>query len=208
MSRPFRYRAFLNVPYDKQFEDLYLAFIAGLSAFGLNPRATLEIPGGARRLDRIFHLITNCRYSFHDLSRVELDPEPPPTPRFNMPFELGLVLGWLKAKRKPSDTWFVFESVERRLQKSLSDLSGTEVYVHDGTPEGVFRDLGNALVRSKRQPTVQQMKAIYEHLRTASPLFLKRAGARSLFEARVFQQLVVLARSYTRLTIRAVAVVE
>lgn len=34
--------AFLNIPYDKQFENLYLAYITGLTAFGSVPRATLE----------------------------------------------------------------------------------------------------------------------------------------------------------------------
>src|ERR1043165_2875514 len=91
--------AFINVPYDDRFQDLYLAFIAGLTAFGLDPRATLEVPGGDRRLDRIFELITSCRYSFHDLSRVQLDRKHPRTPRFNMPFELGLALGWLHTTR-------------------------------------------------------------------------------------------------------------
>jgi hypothetical protein len=81
--------AFLNVPYDAAFADLYLAYIAGVSAFGLTPRATLEVPGGERRLDRIFRLVQTCRYSFHGLSRVELDLRRPPIPRFNMPFELG-----------------------------------------------------------------------------------------------------------------------
>jgi hypothetical protein len=81
--------AFLNVPYDKKYEGLYLAFIAGLCGFGLTPRATLEIPGSERRLNRILSLIRGCRYSFHDLSRVELDRSSPSTPRFNMPFEGG-----------------------------------------------------------------------------------------------------------------------
>jgi hypothetical protein len=31
---------FLNVPYDADFENLFLAYIAGLSAYGFNPRAT------------------------------------------------------------------------------------------------------------------------------------------------------------------------
>lgn len=88
--------AFLNIPYDEEFRDLYLAYIAGTVAFGLLPRATLEIPGGARRLERIFDLITSCGYSFHDLSRVELDRKYPQTPRFNMPFELGMVVAWEK----------------------------------------------------------------------------------------------------------------
>ena len=68
--------------------------MAGLSALGLFPRATLEIPGGERRLDRIFDLIQTCASSLHDLSRVELDQKRPITPRFNMPFELGLAVAW------------------------------------------------------------------------------------------------------------------
>jgi hypothetical protein len=79
---------FLNLPYDARFRSLFLAYVAGNSAFGLIPRATLEIPGGARRLDRILALMESRRYSIHDMSRVQLDRRPPPTPRFNMPFEL------------------------------------------------------------------------------------------------------------------------
>src|SRR5450631_1393727 len=88
-SRP---SVFLNLPYDRRFESLFLAYIAGVSAFGMTPRATLEIPGSVRRLDRIFKLISSCPYSIHDLSRVQLDRRLPATPRFNMPFELGLAV--------------------------------------------------------------------------------------------------------------------
>jgi hypothetical protein len=65
--------AFFNVPYDAKHEELFLAFLAGLSGFALIPRATLEILGSQRRLDRIVCLLRRCRYSFHDLSGVELD---------------------------------------------------------------------------------------------------------------------------------------
>lgn len=187
-------KAFLNIPYDDKFETLYLAYIAGITAYGLIPRATLEVPGGERRLDRIFELIRSCRYSLHDLSRVELDPRRPPTPRFNMPFELGLVVAW--DKLHPGEhTWFVFEAKERRLLKSLSDLAGTDAYVHDGRPRGLFRQLSNALVRSVHPPTVEQMTNVCRGLQAALPAIRKRAGARSAFEARVFAELVVTARA-------------
>jgi DNA-binding protein HU-beta len=88
MPRYSRDSAFLNIPYDDRYANLYFAFIAGLCAFGLEPRATLEIATGERRLDRIFDLMTSCHYSFHDLSRVQIDHVAPRTPRFNMPFEL------------------------------------------------------------------------------------------------------------------------
>ena len=104
-----RESAFLNIPYDQRYENLYLAFIAGLCAFGLRPRATIEIPGAKRRLERIIELIRGCRYSFHDLSRIQLDRHPPATPRFNMPFELGLAVDWSPGAGSRHE-WFVFES--------------------------------------------------------------------------------------------------
>jgi hypothetical protein len=97
---------FLNVPYDAGFENLLLAYIAGISAFGFTPRATLEIPFGQRRLDRILSLIRQCQYSIHDLSRVQLDRKAPRTPRFNMPFELGLAVA-LERSAHPDHSWIV-----------------------------------------------------------------------------------------------------
>jgi len=117
-----------------------------------------------------------------------------------MPFELGLVLGWLKTSRRTNHTWFIFEAVTRRISKSLSDLDGTDPYIHDGSPKGVFRELGNALVRNADQPTIQQMNTVYKSIKKDSSLIVKNTGARSLFEARVFKQLVVLARKYAELT--------
>lgn len=185
--------AFLNIPYDRSYEERFLAYIAGLTAFGINPRATLELTGAARRLDRIFELITSCRYSFHDLSMVQLDRKAPQTPRFNMPFELGLVVGWQQAKPS-SHKWFVFESSAYRLQKSLSDLNGTDPFVYGGSPEGVLREIRNSLARQANQPAAEHMHRIYRALRDASVGFRNNAGASSLFEARVFAQLVVGAR--------------
>jgi hypothetical protein len=201
MRRDSRDSAFLNIPYDDQYSNLYFAFIAGLCAFGLDPKATLEIATGERRLDRIFDLMTSCHYSFHDLSRVQLDRAAPRTPRFNMPFELGLLLGWRKTASSNRHTWFVSESAHRRLQKSLSDLDGTDPLIHDGTVKGVFRELSNALVKSRYKPELPHMNKIYRHIKIASPLILKQVGASSLFGARVFQELVVLATEYAERTI-------
>ena len=38
---------FLNVPYDPSFAPSFLAYVCGICAFGLIPRATLELQGGA-----------------------------------------------------------------------------------------------------------------------------------------------------------------
>ena len=185
---------FLNIPYDQRFLDLFLAYVAGLSALGLFPRATLEIPGGERRLERIFDSIRACASSLHDLSRVELDEKRPITPRFNMPFELGLAVAWEKLE-PGRHTWFVFETKLRRAEKSLSDLSGTDVYVHEGKPRGIFRELCSAFVRTQRQPDVEQMDLIYKRLKQALPDLLRKAGSRTAFQARVFSDVRVLSRA-------------
>jgi hypothetical protein len=187
--RPNPLAVFLNFPYDDQFRKLYLGYIAGICSFGLVPRTTLEIPGGERRLNRIVDLIRGCRYSFHDLSRVELDLRRPRTPRFNMPFELGLAV--MAAIEHPAQhTWCVFESKARRVQKSLSDLGGID---------GLFRELLNALVGVKRQPTVHQMMSVYETLEESCPGIMAKAGTSSLFGARVFADMVVSSNEAVKL---------
>ncbi|HTV57685.1 MAG TPA: hypothetical protein VMJ93_02345 [Verrucomicrobiae bacterium] len=184
---------FLNIPYDKKFERLFVAYIAGITAFGLMPRATLEIRSSSRRLEKILRLIADCRFSIHDLSRVELDVRPPRTPRFNMPFELGLAVGsYWKAMGKQN--WFVCEAKGYRLSKSLSDLNGTDPYIHDGKIAGVFRELCNIFTRSGGQPTVQQMNLIYRELRRNLPAILRRSGSLSLYTTTVFKELAVAAK--------------
>jgi hypothetical protein len=183
---------FLNIPYDNQFQSLCLAYICGITTLGFFPRATLEIPGGARRLDRVFALIKDCRYSIHDLSRVELDKQNPPTPRFNMPFELGLSVAWERIG-KHKHTWYVFEKRPRRLAKSLSDLNGTDEYIHGGTMNGVFRELCSAFVRPGRQPSVQQIRKVHLEVESRLPEILRRAGTKSIFTARVFKDICLVA---------------
>jgi len=184
---------FLNIPYDAGFQKLYLAYIAGISAFGLVPRATLEIPTSERRLDRIIELIDECAYSIHDLSRVQLDRTAPRTPRFNMPFELGLAVA--RNKSRGRQRWYVCESVRRRVNKSLSDLDGTEVHIHEGRLLGLFAVLGDIFVRRRRQPSVQQMYGIYRAVSANLPTMLRAAGTGDPYRSRVFRDLVLAART-------------
>jgi len=184
---------FLNIPYDEKFRSVYLAYIVGLYQFGLTPRVTLGIPGGERRLDRILDLIHGCRYSIHDLSRVQLDRNPPLTPRFNMPFELGLAVASAKLRTDPH-TYFLFESLQRRVQKSLSDLDGTDPYIHGGIVEGVMRELCNAFIRRKFRPTVPKMMAAYRVVVRQIPDLIENAGESSIFTARIFEDLCLAAK--------------
>jgi hypothetical protein len=103
-----------------------------------------------------------------------------------MPFELGLLLGWTKTKGSNNHTWFVFESAKRRLQNSLSDLDGTDPLNHDGAVRGVFRELSNALLKSKYSLELRHMNRIYSHIKIASRLILKQVGTSSLLERAFF----------------------
>jgi hypothetical protein len=123
----------------------------------------------------------------------------PVTPRFNMPFECGLTV--MCAAMNPGlHTWFVFESKARRIQKSLSDLSGTDAYIHNGSVKGVLREIGNALIRP-HGPTFQEMLQVYRTLEGGLSSMLKKTGAQSPFEARAFTGMVLLARESAKLEI-------
>jgi hypothetical protein len=188
---------FLNIPYDQGFCFLYLAYIVGFVYLGFEPRTTLGLPDGTRRLDKILAEIQGCRYSIHDLSRVGLDRNPPfTTPRFNMPFELGLAVAWEKLN-PANHTWFVFEAKEYRAQKSLSDLNGTDPRIHGNQPIGVIRELSNAFVRQRNRPTVPQMMRAYRAVCRQSAKIMADAGAESLFEARAFRDLCFVTKGIT-----------
>ena len=58
-----------------------------------------------------------------------------------MPFELGLVIGWLQSSGKSNHTWFLFEAVTRRVSKSLSDLDGTDPPLQGNTLNLVVHSL-------------------------------------------------------------------
>jgi len=88
-------------------------------------------------------------------------------------------------------TWFVFESQERRAQKSISDLNGTDCNIHGGTEEGVMRELCNAFVRRKRRVTVPEMLEIHRELKKQVPGLMIRSGAASVFEPRIFDDLLL-----------------
>ena len=191
---------FLNIPYDNRFRRLYIAYISGLIHLGLKPRATIEIPGSRNRIEKIIELIRSCAFSIHDLSRVELDIHKPRTPRFNMPFELGLAVAFDSENRQesfpaaqsqPRSDYFVFESVNRRFEKSLSDLKGLDAYIHDGTVAGVMRELCNAFVRQAidEQVSVLEMMKTYREVSKLADEIQRRSRANSLFEASVFKQL-------------------
>jgi hypothetical protein len=81
----------------------------------------------------------------------------------------------------------------RRIEKSMSDLNGSDVQIHGGRPNGLFGELASAFIRSPQQTGVQHMQRVFLGLRKGLPGLLRNAGTKSPFKARVFDDLRVLA---------------
>ena len=108
-----------------------------------------------------------------------------------MPFEAGLAVMYSLMRTTPGHTYFIFETDYRRLQKSLSDLGGTDVYAHGGTVEGVLREISNALIAARRRPTVEKMVGFFDQVRSRLGDIMRNAGAETPYSARVFSDIVV-----------------
>jgi hypothetical protein len=179
---------FLNIPYDDQFEELYLAYIVGLTQLGLKINATLAVPNQGR-LDRIIKLIEESDVSIHDLSRIELSDG---IPRFNMPLELGLAL-YRSHTTNGRHRVFVFEKKAYQMLQSTSDISGIDPQIHRGRPTGVMVGLRNVFHQPRRTTTVPEMLASYRAVKRRLPELRRNAGSQSLFGASVFNDLLVVA---------------
>lgn len=194
MARPKRRQSvFLNIPYDVPFEDLYLAYIVGLTQLGLEVNATLAVPHQGR-LETIIQLIEESDFSIHDLSRIELTKG---IPRFNMPVELGLALYRSHVTRGRHGV-FVFERKVYRAQRSTSDINGIDPLIHHGKPKGVMAGLRNIFRQPNDATTVPEMLASYRAIRRKLPDLRRNAGGQSLFEASVFKDLTVAALEESR----------
>lgn len=188
MARHKSQSVFLNIPYDDQFEDLYLAYIVGLTQLGLKINATLAVPNQGR-LGRIVQLIERSDVSIHDLSRIELSSG---IPRFNMPLELGLAL-YRSHMTGGKHRVYVFERKAYRTQQSTSDINGIDPQIHNGRPKGVMAGLRNIFHQPKGTTTVPEMLASYRAVKRRLPEFRKKAGTKSAFEASVLIDLILAA---------------
>lgn len=195
--------AFINLPYAKIYERVYLAFIAGVSAYGLVPTAAVRDPSSRYQLERIYELIVSSHYSFHDLSWMSLDSKAPRTPRLNMAFELGLAVAFSKTTGA-NHQWFVFDTVPYRLDKALSDLGGIRPRIHDRSPESVLRALMNALGRQKHQPTLTNLLNIYRDVERMAKR-IKADYSNDLFDTRPFADLAYVANEAAHIHIPSLA---
>jgi hypothetical protein len=177
---------FINVPFDNNYEPQFVALVASIVALGRTPRCVLEIQErGQGRLSRIIVLLSTCAVSVHDLSRVGLPP------RFNMPFELGLACALQELQ--PPHAYVLFEKVQHRLSRTLSDLSGRDPYVHRGRVRGIIGCTLDALRSRTANPDPEQVYRLYLSLRTVVTELARRYGSPTIYTRSVFLGLVTAA---------------
>jgi len=157
---------FLNCPFDEGYDQLFNAIVFAIYACGFRARCALEMDDASEtRISKIYDLIEQCRYGIHDLSRTEIDAKTR-LPRFNMPFELGIFLG---AKRFGSEEQrrkrcLVLDSDDRRYEKFISDLKGSDIQGHGGDAEQAVARVRDWLANVSRRklPGGARIWAAYE----------------------------------------------
>ena len=140
--------AFVNCPFDEDYDHILQAILFCLVKFGLRPRLSSErSDAGESRVSKILELIKSSRYSVHDLSSCEAKREGEYY-RLNMPFELGLEFDC----RHYGDGCFstnvilVLEEERYRYQATISDLNGSDIEAHGGASQLAVRKVRNWLV--------------------------------------------------------------
>ncbi|MGH9366220.1 MAG: hypothetical protein ACRD3M_00925 [Thermoanaerobaculia bacterium] len=193
--RPRKPKAFINLPYHPSYTELFVAYIAGLSAHGMLPTIAPDIPGsGPRQLDRIVRLIAAAAYSVHDLSWRR-----PRDVRLNMPFELGIAVA-VATRRRRRHQWVLFDSHPHRLKKVLGDIGGSKIYAHQKRPASVLYELSNAIYRNRyRRPPIEEVRAVHKRLCTYATDLRRRYRVKTLFDTRPFADLVAAAAEIARL---------
>ncbi|WP_245430663.1 nucleotide-binding protein [Mesorhizobium sp. WSM3868] len=136
--------------------------------------------GAETRIDKLYRIIEQSRYSVHDLSRTELDPINN-LPRFNMPLELGIFLG---AKRFGNEVQkkkrcLILDIAQFRYQMFISDLAGMDITAHGGDPATMVSRLRNWLATVSKRKTIPSPALAadsYQRFTLALPDLCEQAG--------------------------------
>jgi hypothetical protein len=127
---------FINCPFDKRYRPLLDAIVFCIMDCGFVARCALEISDSSQvRIEKIFEIMAECRFSIHDLSRTQTD-RLHRLPRFNMPLELGMFLGMKRfgGNVHGKSRCLIFDVEKYRYQKFISDIAGQDIRCHAGNP--------------------------------------------------------------------------
>lgn len=138
---------FVNCPFDDQYLPLLRPLLFTIIHLGLTPRIALEsLNSGEPRIQKIISLIQESKYAIHDLSRIQAARKGEYY-RLNMPFEVGLDVGCrlFKDGEWSKKSCLILETQRYRFQAAISDLSNSDIAVHNDDPEQVATEVRNWL---------------------------------------------------------------
>ncbi|OYX01408.1 MAG: hypothetical protein B7Z12_14245 [Caulobacter vibrioides] len=190
---------FINCPFDPAYRVMFRAIVFAITRSGFRARCALEVDDSSQnRWSLISDIVDQCRYGVHDISRTELDGDPP-LPRFNMPLELGLFLG---AKRfgdqiQKRKRCLVLDKERYRYQRFISDLAGQDIHGHGNDPTVCIEVVATWLrvqSRSKTVPGGRAMAREFEAFELALPQLC--AGLQLEIDEMTFGDLTSLASEY------------
>lgn len=165
-ATPYDYNVFVNCPFDDDYAPLFDAIVFAVHDCGFVARCALEVDNSAQvRIDKLFDIVSECRYGVHDISRTELDSVNG-LPRFNMPLELGMFLGARRfgRGRQRDKACLVLDRERYRYQKFCSDIAGQDIKSHDGDVRKAVRVVRDWLrsAPSTREVRLPSGKKIFE----------------------------------------------
>ena len=143
---------FVNCPFDETYKRLLKPLLFTVIYLKFTPRIALErLDSGEARINKIIAMITESRYAIHDLSRLRAE-RAGEFYRLNMPFELGVDVGCRLFKRGRWSTkkCLVLEAERYRYQAALSDLSNSDIAVHNSDPREMVSQVRNWLSNEAR----------------------------------------------------------
>jgi hypothetical protein len=143
----FETNVFINCPFDPPYLPLLRPLLFCVLDLSFEPRIALErIDSGEPRIEKIIELIRASKYAIHDLSRLRAEAVGEVF-RMNMPFELGLDVGCRRFKggRWKTKRCLILEAQRYAYQAAISDLSNSDIAVHNNEPIKVVVQVRNWL---------------------------------------------------------------
>ncbi|MFZ4476155.1 MAG: hypothetical protein ACOYPR_13235 [Saprospiraceae bacterium] len=131
---------FVNCPFDNHYFPLLKSLLFTLIYIEFEPRISETTDSGQVRLNKIYKLMFDSKYSIHDLSRMEpliLND----LPRFNMPFECGIDFGIRMSGDQDivNKQFLILEKEQHRYKQVISDISGNDIKAHHNSAELVIK---------------------------------------------------------------------
>ncbi|HEY8504022.1 MAG TPA: hypothetical protein VIL46_05530 [Gemmataceae bacterium] len=133
---------FLNCPFDDAYRPLFRALVFTVQVCGFVARCALEADdSGETRFAKILRLVEQSQFGIHDICRTELSANR--LPRFNMPYELGLFIGFKYSGNATQQRkrLLILDSEPYRYQQFLSDIAGQDIRSHGDRTETLIKEV-------------------------------------------------------------------